>query len=199
MKEIVFATNNEHKLSEVRNIIGHRFRVLSLQDIGCREELPETSDTLTGNALQKARYVNNIYGCNCFADDTGLAVEALGGAPGVYTARYAGPDCSPDDNIAKMLREMDGIENRKARFSTVIALIENGREHIFEGYVDGTIALSPQGTEGFGYDPIFIPDETGVRFSEMAADAKNAISHRGRAVAKLTDFLSNYYIKNTEK
>lgn len=190
MKELVFATNNAHKLEEVRRIVGDRFRVLSLEEIGCHEELPETQNTLVGNALQKARRVRELFGVDCFADDTGLMVDALDGRPGVMTARYAGEHCSPADNIAFMLREMQGMTNRRARFATVIALLLGDEELLFEGSVDGSIATSASGTGGFGYDPIFIPDETGVRFSEMSPEAKNAISHRGRAVAKLSDYLS---------
>lgn len=185
MKEIVFATNNAHKLSEVRRMLSGLYEVRSLADIGCHDDIPETADTLAGNALIKARWVKNNYGYDCFADDTGLMVDALGGAPGVYTARYAGPDCSPADNVAKILEEMRGIENRRARFSTVIALIREGREELMDGTVEGFIATECRGTDGFGYDPVFIPEQTGLTFAQMGPDAKNAISHRGRAIAKL--------------
>lgn len=188
METLVFATNNKHKLEEARQILNGKFVVLSLADIDCHDEIPETADTLTGNALIKARWVKDRYGFDCFADDTGLSVDALGGAPGVYSARYAGPECTPSDNIAKLLSEMKGKSDRKAHFSTVIALILNGEEHIFEGSVDGTIAEQESGDGGFGYDPVFIADETGISFAEMSADEKNAISHRGRAMRKMADF-----------
>ena len=186
VKEIVFATNNPHKLSEVRRILGDRVKVHSLSEIGCHDEIPETADTLAGNALIKARWVKEKYGYDCFADDTGLMVDALGGAPGVYTARYAGENCTPADNVAKLLDVLRGETDRKARFSTVIALVrrEEGEE-LMEGTVEGEIACEPRGTDGFGYDPIFIPENRGVTFAQMGPDAKNAISHRGRAVAKL--------------
>lgn len=188
METLVFATNNKHKLEEARQILNGKFIVLSLADIDCHDEIPETADTLTGNALIKARWVKDRYGFDCFADDTGLSVDALGGAPGVYSARYAGPECTPADNIAKLLSEMERKSDRKAHFSTVIALILNGEEHIFEGSVDGTIAERESGDGGFGYDPVFIADETGISFAEMSADEKNAISHRGRAMRKMADF-----------
>lgn len=189
---LVFASNNQHKLDEIRAIAGDSFDIVSLAQAGIHEDLPETSDTLAGNALQKARRVFELTGKACFADDTGLMVDALDGGPGVYTARYAGPQCSPADNIAKMLHEMQGIEDRSAKFATVIAYIEkDGAEHTFEGAVHGKIATEPSGTEGFGYDPIFIPDETGIPFAEMTADAKNSISHRGRATQLFIKFLKN--------
>lgn len=190
--ELVFASNNKHKLEEIKAIAGNAFTIKSLAEAGIHEDLPETSDTLEGNALQKARRVHKLTGKACFADDTGLMVEALDGGPGVYTARYAGPHCSPADNIVKMLKEMQGVENRKARFATVIAFITtDGQEFTFEGAVDGLIATEPSGSEGFGYDPIFIAVETGVPFAEMSAEAKNAISHRGRATQKFMKFLKN--------
>ncbi len=190
MKEIVFATNNVHKLSEVRRIVGDSFVVRSLADIGCHDDIPETADTLAGNALIKARWVKERYGYDCFADDTGLMVDALKGAPGVYTARYAGEDCTPADNVAKLLEEMRGVEDRKAHFSTVVALItDKGGEELMEGTVHGYIAEACAGTDGFGYDPVFIPEETGVTFAQMGPDAKNAISHRGRAVVALCERL----------
>lgn len=189
---MIFASNNQHKLEEIRAIAGDSFDIVSLAEAGIHEDLPETSDTLTGNALQKARRVFELTGKACFADDTGLMVDALGGGPGVYTARYAGPQCSPADNLAKMLREMDDVENRSAKFATVIAYLDSeGKEHIFEGAVQGRIATEASGTEGFGYDPIFIPEETGIPFAEMTADAKNAISHRGRATQQFIKFLKN--------
>lgn len=191
MNKIVFATNNIHKLAEIRDILGDKVEVLSLDDIGFNEEIPETADTLEGNAFQKAEMIHQRTGLDCFADDTGLMVEALGGRPGVYSARYAGEHCSPADNVAKMLREMDGVDNRRARFETVIALIKNGERHSFSGKIEGEILRSPQGEGGFGYDPIFKPLESPVSFASMSEEAKNAISHRGRAVAALADYLKS--------
>lgn len=191
MKDIVFATNNQHKLEEIRRIIGDRFRVLSLKDIGCHEEIPETSDTLEGNAMQKARYVKEHYGYDCFADDTGLMVDVLDGAPGVYSARYAGPGHDSEANVALLLGNLEGCGNRKAHFSTVIALIMDGEEVTFEGRVDGEILSERHGEGGFGYDPVFRPEECDLSFAEMSADAKNAISHRGRATARLLRYLES--------
>lgn len=188
---MVFATNNKHKLEEARAILGDFFEVVSLSEIGCHDDIPETADTLEGNALIKARWVKERYGCDCFADDTGLMVEALDGAPGVYSARYAGEHCSFADNVNKMLSEMTGKDNRKAYFATVIALILGDETHTFEGRVDGYIATEPHGEGGFGYDPIFIAEETGKCFAEMSAEDKNSISHRGRAMRKLVDFLAD--------
>ncbi len=190
MQDIVFATNNAHKLDEIRRITEGRFRILSLREIGCNEELPETADTLEGNALMKARYVKTHYGYDCFADDTGLMVDALDGAPGVYSARYAGPGHDSAANMALLLRNLSGIDSRSARFVTVIALIIDGKELTFEGRVEGEILTEAHGTAGFGYDPIFKPLESPVSFAEMSAEAKNAISHRGRATAKLMEYLS---------
>lgn len=189
MNKIVFATNNPHKLAEIRQIMGGRLQVLSLADIDCHDDIPETADTLEGNALCKARWVKERYGYDCFADDTGLEVEALDGAPGVYTARYAGDHCSPADNVAKLLRVLDGRADRRARFRTVIALLIDGAEYEMDGQVDGTIATECRGTEGFGYDPVFIPEDTGLTFAQMGPEAKNAISHRGRATARLIQTL----------
>lgn len=189
MHEIVFATNNQHKLSELRRIVGERYRILSLADINCHEDIPETADTLSGNALQKARYVKEHYGYDCFADDTGLMVDALGGAPGVYSARYAGPGHDSAANMRLLLQNMEGKADRSARFVTVIALTLDGKEHTFEGCVEGEILTSPQGDGGFGYDPIFRPVGYHDSFAMMSADEKNAISHRGRATAKLLNFL----------
>lgn len=185
MKEIVFATNNSHKLREVRQIVGDDIIILSLNDIDCHDDIAETADTLIGNALIKARWVKEKYGYDCFADDTGLMVDALGGAPGVHTARYAGDDCDAKKNIAKMLTEMERITNRKAHFSTVMVFIHGNDEYTLEGRVDGQIATQCSGSEGFGYDPIFIPDGYECSFAEMSAEEKNNISHRGRAMAKL--------------
>lgn len=191
LQKLVFASNNKHKLEEARAILHGMFDVVSLNEIGCHDEIPETADTLEGNALIKARWVKEKYGYDCFADDTGLMVEALGGAPGVYSARYAGEHCSFADNVNKMLREMEGKKNRKAYFVTVIALILNGETTIFEGRVDGYIATEPHGHGGFGYDPIFIDGASNVSFAEMSAEEKNAVSHRGRAMRKLAEFVKN--------
>lgn len=189
--ELVFATNNPHKLEELRTIVGAKCRILSLADIGCHDDIPETADTIEGNALRKALWVKEKYGYDCFADDTGLMVEALGGAPGVYTARFAGDHCSPDDNIDLLLAKLDGLpaEKRKAFFATAIALVTDCEQTTFVGRVDGTIATSRSGNGGFGYDPIFIPDETGISFACMAPEEKNRISHRGRATQKLLSHL----------
>ena len=169
---------------------GNRVKIKSMSEIGCNDDIPETATTLEGNAELKARYVSERYGCDCFADDTGLEVDALGGAPGVYSARYAGPGHNSQDNMAKLLREMKGEANRKARFRTVIALMRGGKMEFVEGIVEGKIAEAPAGVDGFGYDPIFIPDEgEGLTFAEMTPDAKNAISHRGRAMSKLFEII----------
>ena len=190
MNKIVFATNNEHKLREIRAIIHDGTEVLSLADIGCHADIPETADTLEGNALIKAHFVYDNYGYDCFADDTGLEVEALDGAPGVHTARYAGDDQDSQANMRKLLQEMKGKDNRNARFRTAIALIQGGEEHLFCGEVHGTITTEPLGNKGFGYDPVFIPEDTGLTFAQLGEDVKNRISHRARAVAKLTEFLN---------
>ena len=188
--QIVFATNNVHKLSEIRAILGRQMEILSLADIGCHDDIPETADTLEGNALIKARWVKERYGFDCFADDTGLEVEALGGGPGVHTARYAYPDRhDPVANTRKLLAELHDKDNRAARFRTVIALIQGTDEHLFEGIVEGHIATKEHGTEGFGYDPVFAPEGGEKTFAELGVEAKNCISHRARAVKKLADFL----------
>ncbi|MFI3239516.1 MAG: non-canonical purine NTP diphosphatase [Bacteroidales bacterium] len=189
--DIVFATNNAHKLEELREIVGDRINILSLNDIDCHEEIVEDADTLEGNALIKARFVKERYGYDCFADDTGLEIVALDGAPGVYSARYAGEQCNAEDNIDRVLRELEGVENRSAKFRTVIALILGGEELLFSGEVDGVILTERDGIKGFGYDPIFMPVESGVSFASMSAESKNAISHRGRATAKLMEYLAN--------
>lgn len=191
--ELVFATNNAHKLEEARRLAGDEIKILSLSDIGCHEELPETHDTIEGNSLEKARYVKEKYGFDCFSDDTGLFVDALGGAPGVYSARYAGDHCSPDDNIDKLLGEMEGKADRKARFRTVVNLCGDaaGAQLAFEGAVEGRIAAHRLGNGGFGYDPIFIADESGISFAEMSQEAKNEISHRGRALRQLFNHIRN--------
>ena len=189
MKQIVFATNNKNKLREMREIMNGLYEVLSLDDIGCHEEIVEDADTIEGNAKIKANFVTNKYHVDCFADDTGLEVEALNGAPGVYSARYAGEHCSYQDNVNKMLGAMKGKTNRKAAFRTVIALNLDGRSYTFEGRCDGRIIESQRGVDGFGYDPIFMPDGFDQTFAEMSHEAKNAISHRGRATQKLIAFL----------
>lgn len=188
-RKIVFATNNSHKLHEIRRIIGDKIDILSLADIDCHEELPETSDTIAGNARQKARYVKEHYGYDCFADDTGLCVEALGGAPGIYTARYAGDNHDSEANMNLLLKNLEGKDDRRAYFLTVIALAEGDEIRIFEGRVDGMIAREKSGVGGFGYDPVFIPENETVTFAEMDEDDKNSISHRGRATAKLLDYI----------
>jgi XTP/dITP diphosphohydrolase len=187
--KIVFATNNAHKLQEVRQILGDTFEVLSLKDIGCDADIPETSDTLEGNALLKAGYVKEHYGYDCFADDTGLEVGALGGEPGVFSARYAGEGHDSEANMQKLLSKMQFLDDRSAQFRTVVALKMGGETNLFEGIVTGVITNEKHGDEGFGYDPIFQPDGYSKCFAEMSSEEKNAISHRGRAVAKLVDYL----------
>lgn len=187
---LIFATHNLHKTAEVRAIAGRRFTILNLRDIGCLEEIPETADTITGNALQKARYVSEKYGFDCFADDTGLEVEALDNRPGIYSARYAGEGCSYEDNVEKLLKEMKGFPNRKASFTTVIALILNGKEYLFEGKIEGEITTEPHGEGGFGYDPVFRPSGYSKTFAELGEEEKNKISHRAIATEKLMNFLS---------
>ncbi len=191
MEKLVFATNNKHKLSEIKQILEGRFEVLSLADIGFLQEIEEPYETLVENAFEKARVVHAFCGLNVFADDTGLMVDALNGAPGVYSARYAGEGCSFEDNVNKLLSELSEAENRIAKFQTVIALILNGEEHHFIGEVKGEITQSASGNEGFGYDPIFKPDGFKETFAEMDAKTKNSVSHRGRAVQKLVAFLSS--------
>lgn len=186
--EIIFATHNLHKTEEVRAILGNRYQIRNLPELGC-PDIPETADTLMGNALQKAQYVVDHYHLNCFADDTGLEVEALGNQPGVYSARYAGEGCSYQDNVRKLLAEMRDMANRKACFKTVVALLLDGKQYFFEGRVDGIILPEQRGTDGFGYDPVFLPDGFSQTFAEMDAATKNSISHRGRAMRKLAAFL----------
>lgn len=189
MKKLVFATNNEHKLEEVRSILGKHYHVLSLKDIGDDTDIPETGITLEENAMLKADYLWKTYQYNCFADDTGLEVEALDNAPGVYSARYAGEQKSAVDNMHKLLHELEGKDNRKARFRTVIALIEDGKRYLFEGIVNGVITTSPRGDSGFGYDPVFQPAGYDQTFAELGLDEKNIISHRAKAVQELALFL----------
>jgi XTP/dITP diphosphohydrolase len=187
--DLVFATNNEHKLFEIKKIIGDSFNLLSLKDIECYEDIPETGDTLEANASQKSGFVYEKYGKNCFADDTGLEIEALNGAPGVYSARYAGEDKDTVKNMEKVLAELKGVENRKARFRTVISLIIDGEEKLFEGIVEGRIIDVKRGDKGFGYDPVFVPDGYDRTFAELELSIKNSISHRVRAVEKLAQYL----------
>lgn len=187
--KIVFATNNKHKLEEITRLLDGQHEIVSLEQIGCHDDIPEDHDTLQENALQKARYVKEHYGYDCFADDTGLEIEALNFEPGVYSARYAGAAKDSTANMRKVLEKMDGIENRKARFRTVIALLLHDKEYIFEGRVDGEILPEKHGDAGFGYDPIFRPAGFAASFAEMPLDEKNKISHRGRATQKLCEFL----------
>ena len=194
-KRLVFATNNAHKLEEIRAILGNSIEILSLADIHCHADIPETADTLEGNARQKSRYVYEHYGLDCFADDTGLEVESLGGAPGVYSARYAdGQGHDSQANMNKLLKEMEEKNARTAQFRTIISLIEKGEERQFEGIVKGQITREKRGESGFGYDPIFQPDGYETTFAELGSDIKNRISHRARAVAALCDYLrkNNY-------
>jgi len=189
MKRIIFATNNAHKLDEVRAILGNTIELTTLKEAGITEDIPENEPTIEGNALAKARYVWERTGCDCFADDTGLEVDALGGAPGVHSARYATDGHDFAANRTKLLSEMEGKEHRTARFRTVVALIEGGKESCFEGVVEGEITTSEMGEGGFGYDPLFRPEGYEQTFAELAPEEKNAISHRGRAVAKLAAYL----------
>ena len=197
---MVFATNNEHKLREIRQILSDKIEIQSLAEIGCTEDIPEDADTLEGNALQKARYVAEKYGVDCFADDTGLHVDALDGAPGVFTARFGtmngfGDSHDATANIRCLLAKMEGKQDRTCRFRTVIALVRhnadntNSEEHLFEGIVEGKVVSALRGENGFGYDPVFEVEETGLTFAEMGPEGKNAVSHRARAVARLTEFL----------
>ena len=192
MKNIVFATNNKNKLQEIRAIAGGEYNILSLSEIGCHDDIPETAATIEGNAMLKARWVKDKYGYDCFADDTGLEVEALDGAPGVYSARYAGGEGHDSEaNMKKLLAELKGKENRKAQFRTAICLIEGGEKHLFEGIVKGEIIREKKGSSGFGYDPVFVPEGYAETFAEMGAEEKNRISHRARAVQKLCDYLNS--------
>lgn len=189
MNKLVFATNNKYKLEEVKSVVADQFQILNLKDIDCRDELPETAETLEGNALMKAQFLYDKYGLNCFADDTGLEVEALGGRPGVYSARYAGAENDAQKNMDKLLGELQATINRKARFRTVVALIEQGKPTYFEGVVEGQITEQKSGNTGFGYDPIFIPNGYTQTFAELGDDIKNKISHRALAIQKLSEYL----------
>ena len=192
MNETVFATNNKHKLEEIRHIVGDKIKILSLKDINCYEEIPETGSTIESNASEKAFYIFNKYHYNCFADDTGLEIEALDGRPGVYSARYAGENKSFEDNINKVLEELNGTSNRKACFRTIISLVIDSKEQLFEGRVDGIITTEKRGTKGFGYDPIFQPEGYNQTFAEMNAHEKNSLSHRYFAMDKMLK--SKYFI-----
>lgn len=192
MHTLLFASGNPNKIREVNEMLSDGWNVRSILDMGITEELPENQDTLEGNALEKARYIYEKTGQDCFSEDTGLEISALGGAPGVYTARYGGDSKDPEANIRKVLRELRGAADRKARFRTVIALILGGEEHLFEGIAPGDIRHEPSGSGGFGYDPVFQPEGYGITFAEMDPEAKNRISHRGQAVRKLVAFLKDY-------
>jgi len=189
--ELVFATNNQHKLRELQQILGQQFKLLCLNDINCQEDIPEESPTIEENSMDKAVYVYEKYAINCFADDTGLEVESLDGRPGVISARYAGEEKNMDNNIAKVLEELENKENKKARFKTVISLILDGKKYQFEGIINGQIIKEKRGIGGFGYDPVFVPDGYNTTFAEMSANDKNKISHRGLAVQKLVEFLKS--------
>lgn len=195
MRKIVFATNNQHKLSEVKDILAGEVEIVSLAEIGFNDEIPETADTLEGNAELKARYIFEKYALDCFADDTGLEIDALGGKPGVFSARYAGEPSDSKKNMDKVLFEMSEANNRKAQFRTVICLIESGKERFFEGKIEGSIAFQPRGTNGFGYDPVFIPGGYNECFAELSSFEKNKISHRAVAVEKLAE----YFLKSDKK
>lgn len=187
--KLVFATNNQHKLQEIKQLLGDSIELLSLNDIHCTDEIPENQETLEGNAAEKSFFIFNKYGLNCFADDTGLEIEALNGEPGVYSARYAGEEKSSEKNMNLVLEKLDKIKNRKARFRTVISLVIDGHETQFEGIVNGQILEEKRGITGFGYDPVFQPEESNLSFAEIPMDEKNKISHRGRAVQKLVEYL----------
>lgn len=189
MKKLVFATNNNHKLSEVKAMLEPKFTIVSLAELGCFDDIPETADTLQGNALLKAQYIHEKFGVDCFADDTGLEIDALNGEPGVYSARYAGEECNAFNNMTKVLQKLGENRNRSARFRTVIALIKEGNTHYFEGNVEGEITTHPRGEKGFGYDPIFVPKGYVSSFAQLNAQEKNKISHRALAVEGLVSYL----------
>ena len=190
MIKLVFATNNKNKIKEIKQLLNNSLELLSLEDISCLEDIPETADTIEGNAIQKAQYVYEKYGYNCFADDTGLEIQALNGEPGVYSARYAGEQKDPEKNMNKVLEKLENVSNRNARFKTVIALIIDGEISCFEGVVDGKITKEKSGSEGFGYDPIFMPNGYNKTYSEMSLDVKNTMSHRAIATLKLIEYLN---------
>jgi len=193
MKKIVFATTNKNKLKEVREILGDNFEIISLKDIDFHEDIPETGDTLEENASQKSHHIFDRFNIDCFADDTGLEVDALDGAPGVYSARYSGENATYDENVNKLLSELKGVAERSARFRTVISLLIDGKEYFFEGAVEGFIIDHKLGSGGFGYDPVFVPDGYSQTFSEMEPEIKNSISHRGKAIEKLANFLKTNF------
>ena len=188
--QLVFASNNSNKIAEIQALVPKSIEILSLKDIGCTEEIPETAETIEGNAILKANYVTKKYGFNCFSDDSGLEIDFLNGAPGVFSARFAGEQKNDKDNIIKVLRELDGVKNRKAQFKTVIALNLNCQQNLFTGIIKGTITETEKGNQGFGYDPIFLPINYTNTFAELNQSEKSAISHRGQAVAQLLDFLN---------
>lgn len=190
--KLVFATNNLNKLKEVQHLIPKHIQLLSLNDINCLEDIPETQNTIEGNAIQKAEFVKNKYGYDCFADDTGLEIDALNGAPGIYSARYAGPQRNSEDNIQKVLQNLEQVNERKAHFKTVIALELQGKQHVFTGICQGTITRTKSGDQGFGYDPIFKADGQKKTFAEISLEEKNRIGHRGKAVNQLVQFLSQF-------
>ena len=189
--KIVFATNNPNKLKEIKALVPKHIEIVSLSEIGCNEDIPETGETLEANAFQKVNYVKEHFGYDCFADDSGLEINALNGNPGVYSARYAGPERNADANMAKIITELNGCDNRKAQFRTAIALVLNGEEQLFEGKVQGEISLTKLGEKGFGYDPIFVPENETRRFAQMTMQEKGEISHRGKAVRRLINYLSS--------
>ena len=197
--KIVFATNNPNKLKEIQSLIPKEIEIISLKEIGCTEEIPETGDTLEANAFQKAHYIKDNFNYDCFADDTGLEIDELNGDPGVYSARYAGPERNANANMNKVLNELKGKKNRKAKFRTAIALTLNNEKHLFEGEINGYISDVKQGNEGFGYDPIFIPENDIRSFAQMSMQEKGAISHRGRAVKKLVTYLNNLSKPNSKQ
>ena len=197
--KIVFATNNPNKLKEIQSLIPKEIEIISLNEIGCNEDIPETGDTLEANAFQKAHYIKDNFNYDCFADDTGLEIDELNGDPGVYSARYAGPERNANANMNKVLNELKGKKNRKAQFRTAIALILKGEEHLFEGKVEGYISKDKQGNEGFGYDPIFIPENDIRSFAQMSMQEKGVISHRGRAVRKLVAYLNKISKLNSKQ
>jgi XTP/dITP diphosphohydrolase len=191
-RSLVFATGNQHKLEEVQGLLGKDFALSCLKEVGITEDIPETAFTLHENALQKAQYVYNKCGCACFADDTGLEIDALNGEPGVFSARYAGPQKDSLANMQLVIEKLQGVANRKAQFRTVIAYIDKyGNEYLFEGKIEGKIIDTPTGVQGFGYDPIFVPEGFDKTFAELPMDVKNSMSHRGRAIQKLLEFLIN--------
>ena len=197
--KIVFATNNPNKLKEIQSLIPKEIEIISLNEIGYNEDIPETGDTLEANAFQKAHYIKDNFNYDCFADDTGLEIDELNGDPGVYSARYAGPERNANANMNKVLNELKGKKNRKAQFRTAIALILKGEEYLFEGKVEGYISKDKQGNEGFGYDPIFIPENDIRSFAQMSMQEKGAISHRGRAVKKLVAYLNKISKPNSKQ